>query len=79
VGNNAETDDDCRPATFHRGAFGAKAPFSIQQYEAVKWQVLNLKYLLENKGKRGKTKVVNGGFMNLAPLPFSDKVLEIAS
>src|SRR6266550_8487635 len=29
VGSNTETDDDCRPATFHRGAFGAKAPFSI--------------------------------------------------
>jgi hypothetical protein len=31
VGSNTETDDDCRPATFHREAFGAKAPFSIQQ------------------------------------------------
>src|SRR5260370_18647870 len=26
VGSNTETDDDCRPATFHRGASGAKLP-----------------------------------------------------
>jgi hypothetical protein len=32
VGSNTETDDDCRPATFHRGAFGVKTPFSIQTY-----------------------------------------------
>ena len=31
VGSNTETDSDCRPATFHRGAFGVKAPFSMQQ------------------------------------------------
>jgi hypothetical protein len=35
VGSNTETDDDCRPATFHRGAFGVKAPFSTQQYHGV--------------------------------------------
>jgi len=29
VGSNTETDDDCWPATFHREAFGVKAPFSI--------------------------------------------------
>jgi len=34
-------------------------------------------YLLENKGEIDKTKVVTGGFMNLAPSLFSDKVWEI--
>src|SRR5260370_28512893 len=29
VGSNTETDDDCRPATFHRGRFRCEAPFSI--------------------------------------------------
>jgi hypothetical protein len=29
AGSNTEADDDCRPATFHRGAFGVKTPFSI--------------------------------------------------
>jgi hypothetical protein len=28
VGSNTEIGDDCRPATFHRGAFGVKTPFS---------------------------------------------------
>src|SRR5947199_7387966 len=28
VGSNTETDDDCRPATFHRGRFRCEAPFS---------------------------------------------------
>ena len=27
AGSNTEADDDCRPATFHRGAFGVKTPF----------------------------------------------------
>src|SRR5882724_6215409 len=31
VGSNTEIDDDCRPATFHRGCFRCEAPFSIQQ------------------------------------------------
>src|SRR5947209_8841959 len=35
VGSNTETDDDCRPATFHREAFGAKAPFSIKLRDRV--------------------------------------------
>src|SRR6266516_6749539 len=30
VGSNTETDDDCRPATFHRGASGAKLPSRFQ-------------------------------------------------
>src|SRR5260370_6798899 len=29
VGSNTETDDDWRPATFHRGRFRCEAPFSI--------------------------------------------------
>src|SRR6266705_3066265 len=29
VGSNTETDDDCRPATFHRGRFRCEAPFTI--------------------------------------------------
>src|SRR5437016_9657063 len=29
--SNTETDDDCRPATFHRGRFRCEAPFSTQQ------------------------------------------------
>src|SRR6266478_871028 len=29
VGSNTETDDDCRPATLHRGRFRCEAPFSI--------------------------------------------------
>src|SRR6266481_7029861 len=31
VGSNTETDDDCRPVTFHRGASGAKPPSRLQQ------------------------------------------------
>src|SRR5258708_38089786 len=31
VGSKTETDDDCRPATFHRGRFRREAPFSTQQ------------------------------------------------
>jgi hypothetical protein len=27
AGSNTEIGDDCRPATFHRGAFGVKTPF----------------------------------------------------
>src|SRR5437773_12029077 len=29
VGSNTETDDDCRPATLHRGRSRCEAPFSI--------------------------------------------------
>src|SRR2546428_3027359 len=35
VGSNTETDDDCRPATFHRGRFRCEAPFSISR---VTWE-----------------------------------------
>jgi hypothetical protein len=42
-------------------AFGAKAPFSIQQYhEVVKWQVRAMTYVAENKRKYNLARAVIG-------------------
>src|SRR5207247_8565544 len=34
--SNTETDDDCRPASFHRGRFRSEAPFSTSTVTRVK-------------------------------------------
>jgi hypothetical protein len=35
MGSNTETDDDCRPATFHRGVSGAERPSRLQNNRQV--------------------------------------------
>jgi hypothetical protein len=59
VGSNTETDDDCRPATFHRVAFGVKAPFSTEEYHGdVKQQIIEMMYVVANKKKIASIGVV---------------------
>ena len=54
AGSNTETDDDCRPATFHRGAFGCEnALLDLTLTEAVKLLTAKSGYIIEN------TKTIN--------------------
>src|SRR5713101_5141177 len=60
VGSNTETDDDCRPATFHRGRFRCESSL-LDSTVAPGFRIANFEItdVIENKENKGNLRLVN--------------------
>jgi hypothetical protein len=60
VGSNTETDDDCWPATFHRGGFRCESPLLDFTIPDEFWTAsVKRLYLIENKKKESGTNILD--------------------